>query len=73
MKRLLNKLIEFLLKKTEHLDTKITDSEGTNDPMQKKIQQLLAKKEMMKSAVHQANQANQAKNATNTDNTHNNN
>lgn len=56
MKRLLNKIIEFLLKKTEHLNTEITDSGDTNDPMQKKIQELLAKKEMMKSALNQANQ-----------------
>ncbi len=62
MKRLLNKIIEFLLKKTEHLDTKIADSEETNDPMQKKIQELLAKKELMKSALNQANQEKSAKN-----------
>lgn len=70
MKGLLNKIIEFLLKKTEHLNTETADSEDANDPMQKKIQELLAKKELMKSAL---NQANQDKNSKNTDSTNNNN
>ena len=53
MKRLLNKIIEMLLKRTERLDTKIESTNNADDPMQKKIQELLEKKEMMKSALKQ--------------------
>jgi hypothetical protein len=65
MKRLISKIIEFLLKKTEHLNPEIDNSNTQDDPMQKKIQELLEKKELMKSAL---NQANQEKNSKNTDN-----
>lgn len=56
MKRLLNKIIESLLKRTEHLNAEIDNTKETDDPMQKKIQELLEKKELMKSALNQANQ-----------------
>ena len=57
MKGLLQKLIGFLLKKTENLENQLDNSQNTSDdPMQKKIQELLAKKEMMKSALNQAKQ-----------------
>lgn len=56
MKQLLNKIIESLLKRTEHLNAEIDNTKEANDPMQKKIQELLEKKELMKSALNQANQ-----------------
>ena len=56
MKRLLQKIIDMLLKKTEHLTQDLEQTQETNDPMQKKINELLARKEMMKSALNQANQ-----------------
>lgn len=70
MKRLLSKIIEFLLKRTEHLNAEIDNAKEPNDPMQKKIQELLAKKELMKSAL---NQASQEKSSKKTDNSNNNN
>lgn len=52
MSRFLNKIIDFLLKRTEHLNAKI-ETANADDPMQKKIQELLEKKELMKSALKQ--------------------
>ncbi len=57
MKGLIQKLIGFLLKKSDQLGSQVDNPQKTtDDPMQKKIQALLARKEMMKSALEQAKQ-----------------
>jgi hypothetical protein len=53
MSRFLKKIIDFLLKRTEHLNAEI-ETANADDPMQKKIQELLEKKELMKSALNQS-------------------
>jgi non-homologous end joining protein Ku len=56
MNRFVKTIIEFLLKRTEHLDKAIDKSKDPNDPMQKRMRSLLEKREQMKSAVKLAEQ-----------------
>lgn len=54
MNRFVKTIIEFLLKRTEHLNSAIDKSKDPNDPMQKKMRALLEKREQMKTAVNLA-------------------
>jgi hypothetical protein len=60
MNRFVKKIIEFLLKRTEHLDKSINKNANPNDPMQKKMKALLEKREQMKAAVGQADKGENA-------------
>jgi hypothetical protein len=52
--RFVKKIIEMLLKKTEHLNSALDSSKDANDPMQKRMKALLEKRELMKAAVNDA-------------------
>jgi hypothetical protein len=54
MNRFVKKIMEFLLKRTEHLEKGIDRNADPNDPTQKRIRAMLERRERMKAAISQS-------------------